>query len=155
MNILEKFKYELAYTAKKMAKVLNQFVIRKLKETTEKNLNEDIKWLCNSLGFMTPRDQDETAFKILKSLIKSAENEKGLTSDELTKQVEPTIGSVIYHLKKLMKAGLVVKLESKYELRMNSLLTTINEIQKNINVTLEDIKKVAKDIDNKIGLEHR
>ena len=138
-----------------MAKVLNQFVVRKLKESTEKNLDNDIKWLCNSLGFMTPRDQDETAFKILNALIKSAKKEKGMTSEELTEVVKPTIGSVIYHLKKLIKAGLVVKLESKYELRMNSLLTTINEIQKNINGALEDIKKVAGDIDNKIGLEHR
>ena len=138
-----------------MAKVLNQFVIRKLKETTEKSLDNDIKWLCNSLGFITKRDQDNTAFKILKALIKSAKKGKGLTSEELTEKVQPTIGSVIYHLKKLMKAGLVVKIESEYELRMNSLLTTINEIQKNVNATLEDIKKVGKDIDNKIGLEHR
>ena len=138
-----------------MAKVLNQFVIRKLKETTEKNLDNDIEWLCNSFGFVTLRDQDKTAFKILKALIKSAKKGKGMTSEELTEVVQPTIGSVIYHLKKLMKSGLVVKLESEYELRMNSLLTTINEIQKNVNVTLEDIKKVAKDIDDKIGLEHR
>jgi hypothetical protein len=69
--------------------------------------------------------------------------------------VEPTIGSVIYHLKKLMKAGLVVKLDTAYELRMNSLRSTIEEIEKEISMTLADIKKVAEDIDNKIGLEHR
>ena len=138
-----------------MAKTLNQYVIRKLKEPTEKNLDNDIKWVCNSLGFITSRDQDKTAYKIIKALIKSAKEGKGMTSEELTNVVEPTIGSVIYHLKKLMKAGLVVKLDSTYELKMNSLLTTIDEIQKDANATLEEIKKVAEDIDNKIGLEHR
>ncbi|MGB2764930.1 MAG: ArsR family transcriptional regulator [Candidatus Aminicenantaceae bacterium] len=138
-----------------MLQSLKQFVIRKLREPTEKQLDKDIEWVCNSFGFITPRDQDKTAFKILKALIKTAKEDKGLTSEELTELVEPTIGSVIYHLKKLMKAGLVVKLDSTYELRMNSLLTTIEEIEKEISMTLAGIKQVAEDIDNKVGLEHR
>ena len=138
-----------------MLRSLKQFVIRKLREPTEKQLDKDIEWVCNSFGFITPRDQDKTAFKILNALIKAAKDGKGLTSEELTELVEPTIGSVIYHLKKLMKAGLVVKLDSAYELRMNSLLTTIEEIEKEISLALEDIKNVAEDIDNKVGLEHR
>ncbi|UCE38967.1 MAG: ArsR family transcriptional regulator, partial [Thermoplasmata archaeon] len=123
-----------------MLRSLKQFVIRKLREPTEKQLDKDIEWVCNSFGFITPRDLDKTAFKILKALIKAAKEGTGLTSEELTELVEPTIGSVIYHLKKLMKAGLVVKLNSTYELRMNSLLTTIEEIEKEISLTLEDIK---------------
>jgi len=69
--------------------------------------------------------------------------------------VKPTIGSVIYHLKKLMKAGLVVKMGSAYELRMKSLLSTIEEIEKETQMTIADIKKVAIDIDNRLGLAHR
>ncbi len=138
-----------------MAKALKQFVVRRLKEPTEKQLDKDIEWVCNSFGFMSPRDQDKTAFKILKSLIKATKQDKGMTSEELTKVVEPTIGSVIYHLKKLMNAGIVVKPNSTYELRMNSLLTTIEEIGKDINLTLDNIKNIAKDIDDRIGLEHR
>lgn len=138
-----------------MVKPLKQFIVRKLREPTEKNLDKDIEWVCNSLGFITPRDQDKTSFGILKALIKSAKEGKGLTSEELTKKVEPTIGSVIYHLKKLMKAGLVVKLESTYELRMHSLLSTINEIEKDISMTLDGIKKISGDIDKEIGLENR
>jgi len=138
-----------------MVKVIRQYIVRKLKEPTEKNIDRDIEWICNSLGFITPRDQDKTAFKILKALIKAAKNSTGMTSEELTAIVKPTIGSVIYHLKRLIKAGLVVKLESKYELRMGSLLTTIDEINKDINSALDYIKKISKEIDDKIGLEHR
>jgi predicted transcriptional regulator len=138
-----------------MLRSLKQFIIRKLREPTEKQLDKDIEWICNSFGFITPRDQDKTAFIILKALIKSAKENKGLTSEELAGLAEPTIGSVIYHLKKLMKAGLVVKLDSTYELRMNSLLATIEEIEKEISLTLADIKQIAEDIDDKVGLEHR
>jgi len=136
-----------------MTKTLRYFTIKKLREPTEKQLDRDIEWVCNSLGFVTLRDQDKTAFKILKALIKTSG--KGLTSEELSQLVSPTIGSVIYHLKKLMKAGLVVKLNSTYELRMHSFLKTIEEIEKEIIMTLGDIKKIAKDIDGKVGLEHR
>lgn len=138
-----------------MAQALSQFTVKKLREPVEKQLDEDIEWVCNSLGFLTSRDQDKTAYRILKALVQSAREGKGLTSEELTQYVEPTIGSVIYHLKKMMKAGLVVKLNSTYELRMNSFFKTIDEIEKEIINILGDIKKIAKDIDRTVGLEHR
>lgn len=138
-----------------MARVIKQYMVRKLREPTKKELNEDIEWVCNSLGFITPRDQDKTAYNILMALVKSAKDGQGMTSEELSQEVEPTVGSVIYHLKKLIKAGLVAKFGSEYELRMSSLVSTINEIEKEMVSTLEDIKNVAKDIDDKLGLVHR
>lgn len=45
--------------------------------------------------------------------------------------------------------------DSFFELRMNSLYTTLEEIEKEIHWSLEDIKKIYKDIDNTIGLSHR
>ena len=138
-----------------MSKVLRQFTVKKLREPVEKQLDKDIEWICTSLGFVTSRDQDKTAFRILKALIISAREGRGLTSEELTEYVEPTIGSVIYHLKKLMKAGLVVKLNSTYELRMNNFQRTIEEVEKEIVNTLDDIKKIARDIDHDLGLAHR
>ena len=138
-----------------MAKVLRQFTVKKLREPVEKQLERDIEWICTSLGFVTSRDQDKTAFRILKALIMSAKEGRGLTSEELTEYVEPTIGSVIYHLKKLMKAGLVVKLNSTYELRMNNFQNTIEEVEREIVNTMNDIKKIARDIDRDVGLAHR
>lgn len=138
-----------------MPKVLRQFIVKKLREPTDKQLDKDIEWICTSLGFITSRDQDKTAYRILKALIIAAKEGKGLTSEELTEHVEPTIGSVIYHLKKLMKAGLVVKLKSHYELRMNNFQKTIEEVEKEIVNTLEDIKKIARDVDLDVGLSHR
>jgi DNA-binding transcriptional ArsR family regulator len=136
-------------------KALRQFTIKRLREPVDKQLDEDIEWICNSLGFLSSRDQDKTAYRILKALIESAKDGIGMTSEELAQCVEPTIGSVHYHLIKLMKAGLVVKLGSVYELRMNSLRKTIEEIERDIRRTLVDIKRIAGDIDGQVGLEHR
>ena len=155
MNILETFIYLITHSTDKMTKVIKQFVVRQLREPTEKELNKDIEWVCNSFGFINTRDQNKTSFRILKALIKAAKEKKGMTSEELTNMVKPTIGSVIYHLNKLMRAGLVVKIGSAYELKMSSLLTTIVELEKDICATLLNIKTIATDIDEKIGLEHR
>jgi len=138
-----------------MVKAIKQFIIRQLKEPLGKNVEKDIEWVCNSMGFMGKRDQNNTALKIIKELIIQAKKGTGLTSEELAKKVSPTQAGVIYHLKKLMKSGLIVKLGSKYSLRMNSLLTTIEEIEKEITLSIENIKKIAKDIDTKSGIEHR
>ncbi|MCJ7679726.1 MAG: ArsR family transcriptional regulator [Candidatus Aminicenantes bacterium] len=138
-----------------MAKILRQYTIKKLRMPSEGDLEHDIEWICNSLGFVTARDQDKTAYRILQALIKAAENGKGLTSDQLTHYVKPTIGSVIYHLKKLMRAGLVVKLNSAYELRMNSLKKTIEEIEREMINVLKDITYISKQIDVCVGLENR
>ena len=138
-----------------MEKSLRQFNIKKLKEPTEQNTDKDIEWVCGSLGFITPRDQEKTAYVILKAIIKSAKKKKGMTSEELNKLVEPTRGSVIYHLKRLIKSGLVVKIGSAYELKMNSLTNTIEEMRKQTNLVLDDIQKVAEDIDEAVGLETR
>jgi hypothetical protein len=138
-----------------MAKVLKQYTVKRLREPVESRFDKDIEWICSSLGFMSSRDQERTAFRILKALIESAKDGLGMTSEELTGLVEPTIGSVHYHLRKLIRAGLVVKLGSAYELRMNSLRKTIDEIERDILRTLGDIKRIAEDVDDHVGLEHR
>lgn len=138
-----------------MSKILRHYTVKKLRMPAEGDLENDIEWICNSLGFVTARDQDKTAYRILLALIKAAEKGRGLTSDELTNYVEPTIGSVIYHLKKLMKAGLVVKINSAYELRMNSLRKTIEEIEREMINVLEDITYISSQIDVRLGLENR
>ncbi|MFH1848894.1 MAG: hypothetical protein ABH879_01780 [archaeon] len=138
-----------------MTKVLQQYTIRKLRNPTEKMVDKDVEWVCNSLGFVTSRDHDKTAYRIMRALINAAKKGTGMTSEELTRAVSPTVGSVIYHLNRLMKAGLAVKLDSKYELRMRSLLATIEEIQKEANMVIDNIKAVARDIDDNVGLENR
>jgi predicted transcriptional regulator len=138
-----------------MQRVLKEYIVRKLREPTEKQVNSDIEWVCNSFGLMSTRDKDKTSQHILKLLLVAARQGKGLTSHELAQEVKPTASTVIYHLSKLMKAGFVVKMGSTYELRMTSLVRTIEEINKEVNISMADIKRVARDIDKKIGLEHR
>ena len=59
---------------------------------------------------------------------------------------------MVHHLNKLMEAGIVVNERNKYSLRVNNLEILMDEIQKDLNRTCNDLKKVAKEIDGILGL---
>ncbi|MBN2454484.1 winged helix-turn-helix transcriptional regulator [Candidatus Woesearchaeota archaeon] len=131
---------------------ISRYTITKVQLPLEKDIGSRISWLCSSLGFLEKRDKDRTAMKILEALIKALPSGKGLTSDELTEVVKPTRGSVIYHLKKLMKAGIIVKIESRYELRQKSMVKTLEDLQVEINSAIEGMKEACAEIDEELGL---
>jgi predicted transcriptional regulator len=61
-------------------------------------------------------------------------------------------GTVIHHMDKLMDAGLVIHEGNSYMLRVDNLKLLISELEKDIQRTLGDLKEVASDIDNWMGL---
>jgi predicted transcriptional regulator len=134
---------------------ISEYAVKKIQTPTEKNLDKDIEWVCSSLGFVTSRDHDKTAMRIIKAMVYAAKDGKGLDSEELAELVKPTRGSVLYHLKRLMRAGLVVKIQSHYELTQKSLTKTIEDAQANINAVLEEIKKISLEIDEELGMPYR
>ncbi|MBW2999318.1 ArsR family transcriptional regulator, partial [Candidatus Woesearchaeota archaeon] len=61
-------------------------------------------------------------------------------------------GTVMHHINKLMEAGIVISQRGKYILRVGNLEAVVEELQKDINRTCEDLKQIAKEIDEGIGL---
>ena len=47
-----------------MDKALRQFTVKKLREPVKKQLDQDIEWICNSLGFLTPDELDGALLKL-------------------------------------------------------------------------------------------
>ncbi|MBS3133263.1 helix-turn-helix transcriptional regulator [Candidatus Woesearchaeota archaeon] len=134
---------------------ISEYAVKKIQTPMEKNLDKDVEWVCSSLGFVSSRDHDKTAMRIIKALVYAAKDGKGLTSEELTELVKPTRGSVLYHLKRLMRAGLVVKIDSCYELTQKSLTKTIEDAQTNINNVLQEIKRISMEVDEELGMPYR
>jgi predicted transcriptional regulator len=117
-----------------------------------RSLNSELQWFGSSLGLFNLRDKDKSCFRIFIELIKAAKKSKPLTSDELADRLMLTRGTVVHHLNKLMDSGIVVHEGKRYLLRVNNLEILIDEIQKDISRTCEDLKRVAKDIDGFLGL---
>jgi predicted transcriptional regulator len=117
-----------------------------------KNINEELQWFGNALGLFNLRDKDKSCFRIFIELIKSAKKNIPLTSDEIAEKLALSRGTVIHHMNKLMESGIVIHEQNKYMLRVDNLETLIEEIKKDLNRTMDDLKQVAENIDKWLEL---
>jgi predicted transcriptional regulator len=118
----------------------------------QKNINEELKWFGNSIGLFNERDKDKSMFRIFLELLKSNKTKHYLTSDEVALILNLSRGTVVHHLNKLIRAGIVVHEAGRYMLRVDNLEELISEIRADISRTLDDLGRVAKDIDETLGL---
>lgn len=135
--------------------VLGKYEIKRLRPPTRGELLEDVEWLCKSLGFLSERDKDKTVIKIFEKLLERARDQTGITSDELAELVGVTRGAVVHHLNKMIRCGIALRRSRYYELRTDSLQMTLDEIESDIHRILENVRKIAKSIDERIGLKYR
>ncbi|MCW4052304.1 MAG: MarR family transcriptional regulator [Candidatus Bathyarchaeota archaeon] len=128
------------------------FTVRKLPTI---NVEKDLEWMCRSLSFMEPRDKERTAYNIFRVIVETARANKGLSSDELAEKLALSRGTMVHHLNKMIKSGLVIRHESQYKLRGRSLKSTIEEVQRDVNRIFNDLQSVAETIDDTLGLLSR
>lgn len=135
-----------------MRAAYERFTIIRSPKPVRKNINEKLQWFGISLGLFSLRDKDKSSFRIFIELFKAIKTKKGLTSDELAERLGLTRGTVIHHLKKLGESGLVISDKHAYMLRVDNLEQLIDEIEKDVARTCDDLKQVAKEIDNWLNL---
>jgi predicted transcriptional regulator len=133
-----------------------QIIIKKIRSPAPGNLNDDIDYLCKSLGYFSQRDKKETAGKIFRLIVKeTCEEENCLTSDEIAEKLKLTRGAIVHHLNSFISAGLVIKENNKYSLRSPSLQKSMEEIKSDIDRIMKQMIKIAIEIDEKLGNFYR
>ena len=135
-----------------MAFIRQRITIVQIRKPAEHNVNQELQWFGTSLGLFNLRDKDKSTFRLFIELLKSAKANHMLTSDELAAKLALSRGTIIHHINKLMESGLVVHEGNTYTLRVENLRTLIEEIEKDIKRACDDLKEVAKEIDNRLGL---
>jgi len=129
-----------------------RITIVKIRKPTEKNTNRDLQWLSESLGLFTERDKEKSCFRIFVELIKATRKKQPLSSDEIAYRSNLSRGTVVHHLNRLMESGLVVNQDSRYILRVDNMEELVEDVKKNILKTLEDLRIIAEDLDDELGL---
>lgn len=117
-----------------------------------KNINEELQWFGSSLGLFNLRDKDKSCFRIFIELLKSAKKNQPLTSDHIADKLGLSRGTVIHHINRLIESGIIVHQKNQYLLRVDNLETLVDEIRKDLTRTIDDLKKVAEDIDKWLEL---
>jgi len=120
---------------------------------TSDNLNDKLMWLGGSLGLFSKRDKDKSCFRIFIEMLKFARKGIPISSDELAARLNLSRGTVIHHINRMIVAGLIVVDHNRYFLRVSNLRKLIEEVQKDLENSLNDIKIIASDIDELLDLE--
>src|SRR3990167_3267311 len=96
----------------------------------QRNINDELQWFGTSLGLFGTRDKEKSCFRVFLELLKSAKRHHILSSDELAVRTNLSRGTVVFHLHKLMEAGLVVPTPEGYILRVNNLQAVVEQLRK-------------------------
>ena len=124
---------------------------QELPETS--NINDLIQWYGASLGLFSPRDKDSSCFRIFVVLLKDIEaGEDGLRSEVSAERTGLSRGTVVHHLNKLQDKGLVAQADNEYFIKVDNLNTLTSLIREEMNAALDNLERVADDIDDQLGL---
>ena len=135
-----------------MVYIRQRITIVQIRKPAERNVNQELQWLGTSLGLFNLRDKDKSCFRLFIELLKSAKRHETLTSDELSARLDLSRGTIIHHINRLMESGLVVHEGNTYTLRVDTLRSLIEELEKDLKRSLEDLKEVANEIDKTLRL---
>ncbi|HLD05623.1 MAG TPA: ArsR family transcriptional regulator [Candidatus Nanoarchaeia archaeon] len=128
---------------------ISRFTIIASRRPESSNVNEELQWLGGSLGLFNLRDKDKSCFRIFIILLREPKK-KGLSSDEIADQTGLTRGTVVHHLNKLMNARLVSHQNNHYILMVRNLEALIENVQRDLDQTLAELKGVARKIDRQL-----
>jgi len=131
---------------------IHRITIMNIRKPVQKNVNQELQWLGSSLGLFNLRDKDKSCFRVFIELIKNAKIGIPLSSDELAYRLDLSRGTVVHHIHKLLESGIVVQAPKGYILRVDSLRELIDEVEKDLRRTCNDLRDMAEEIDESLGL---
>jgi len=127
-------------------------IIRRVRPK-EPSLNEDLQWLSQSLGLFGERDREKSCFRVFLELLKAEKEGKILSSDTLAKRAHLSRGTVVHHLTRLFESGLVTSTNKRYRLKVQNLEGLIYGVEQEVHQILEELRSVAKEIDEDLDVQ--
>ena len=134
--------------------MIHQFrkiTIVRINKPEKKKINEGLQWLGSSLGLFGLRDKNSSCFRVFIELLKAAKVKHPMNSDEISYRTGLSRATVIFHLDKLIGAGLVAIENSKYILRISNLEQLIEKVKEDADKVFDNLKEVAHDVDKELG----
>lgn len=110
-------------------------------------LASDVDWLCHSFGIPAGRDTEHISPRIVRLVIEAPD---GVTSDELARALDIEQQRVLYHLRGLIRTGLLVRRKRHVMLRRETLERSIRELQRDADRIFENLREVASGIDEEL-----
>lgn len=135
--------------------MVQQIILRYLEKPHVKSLEEDLLWLCDSFGFSSGRDTENTATRVVFSLLDKLSNDEITSSESLAEDLEIKISRVNHHLRNLNDSGLLYRKKRLVYLRGGSLKAAVKEMRKDSERIFDELESIAEEIDFRVGIKNR
>ena len=135
--------------------MVQEIILRNIEKPHIKRLEEDLIWFCDSFGFSSGRDTENTATKIIFSLLDKLSNEKEISSEVLAGDLDIKVSRVNHHLRNLNDSGLLYRKKRLIFLRGGSLKAAVREMRKDSERIFDELENAAEEIDSIIGIKNR
>jgi predicted transcriptional regulator len=129
---------------------ITKITIIKTGKPEMQNINDLLQWFGGSLGLFNMRDKDRSCFRVFIVLMKAGKTSKGLSSEAIADSTVLSRGTVVYHLNKLIEAGLVKEQSKKYYLEAESLEKLIDKLRMDTDQAFDTLREIGKEIDKKL-----
>jgi predicted transcriptional regulator len=130
-----------------------RITIIRMRKPEQEHINDELRFLGESLGLFSERDKDKSCFRIFIVLIKALKTGHKVTSDEIADRTNLTRGTVIHHLNRLMESGIVVSQRNYYMLAVDNMEDLVELVKNNLTKTFDNLKPIARNIDKKLELK--
>ena len=135
--------------------MFQQIVIRHLEKPRAKDVEKDIEWVCDSLGFSSGRDIEDVSIRIFRNILERIAMENMVSSESIADDLDITQSRVNHHIRNLMDAGMLFRYKKLIALRGGSLKSAVEELKKDSDRIFEDLIRMADEIDHAMNLKHR
>ncbi len=132
--------------------VRKRITIISISRPKERSVNEELQWLCDSLGLFGLRDRDRSCFRIFIELLKTSKQHQPISSDEIADRLSSTRGTVVHHLNKLSDCVIIIQQRTRYKLREPNLEILMDDLRRDFEEYFKELKKTAKEIDDVLEL---
>ncbi len=129
---------------------ITKITIIKTGKPDMQNINDLLQWFGGSLGLFNIRDKDRSCFRVFIVLMKAGRKSAGLSSEEIADITALSRGTVVYHINKLIEAGLVREQSKKYYLEAENLEKLIAKLRVDMDQAFDTLSDIGKEIDTKL-----
>ena len=131
---------------------VRRITIVNVRRPRQLSVNDELQWFGSSLGLFGERDKDKSCYRIFLELIKAIKATGGLSSDELADRLSLTRATVIHHLNARMERGIVRHEGNRYVMRGDRLSLLVDDLQRDMQRAMDDMKKAAEELDRLLQL---
>jgi len=135
--------------------MIKEIILKNIEKPHIKTLEGDLLWFCDSFGFSSGRDTENTARRIIFSLLDKLSNDETTSSEALAEDLEIKISRVNHHLRNLNDSGLLYRKKRLIYLRGGSLKAAVEEMRKDSERIFDELEIIAEEIDSTIGIKNR